>query len=154
MTPARLGLHEDGLLGLRVRIGEVIGGYAPNGSFSLQPPHTSEVDFEQDVLSALRIAPRGQLSLLIPLVETYKTAPGIRAAGGGLGDVNLGARYDFVLAREYRYVPGIALLAGVTLPSGRSPTRRSRRSRSTPRASAPSRGTSGSPSSRSGAPGL
>src|SRR5262249_35732280 len=36
------------------------------------------------------------------------------------GDVNLSGRYDFLLAGEVRSVPGIAALAGVTLPTGTS----------------------------------
>jgi hypothetical protein len=32
--------------------------------------------------------------------------------------VNLSARYDFILAGDSRYVPGIALLLGVTAPTG------------------------------------
>jgi hypothetical protein len=121
VTPARLGLHEDALVGVRVRAGEVIGGYAPDGGFSMQPPHTSELDFEEDVFGAVRVTARSQLSLLIPVLETSKAAPGIRAIGGGVGDVNVGGRYDFVLARESRVVPGIALLAGITVPTGQSP---------------------------------
>jgi hypothetical protein len=35
--------------------------------------------------------------------------------------VNASVRYDFVWSHEYRSVPGLALLAGVTLPSGRAP---------------------------------
>jgi hypothetical protein len=120
VTPARLGLHEDALIGLRVRAAEVLGSYAPDGSYTAQPAHTSEVDFEQDLLAAVRLLERGQLSLMVPLVETYRRVPGVWAGGGGVGDVNLGARYDLVLAGQARILPGIALLAGLTLPTGKS----------------------------------
>jgi hypothetical protein len=41
--------------------------------------------------------------------------------GGGLGDVNVNARYDFIYGNEKSYAPGVALLLGVTLPTGRAP---------------------------------
>jgi hypothetical protein len=40
--------------------------------------------------------------------------------GGGIGDVNLSGRYDFVLAGESSVVPGIGALGGFTLPTGRA----------------------------------
>src|SRR5436309_3988202 len=51
-------------------------------------------------LPILRIAPRAQLALLVPIVETYRRFPTASDSGGGFGDVNLSARYDFVLAGE------------------------------------------------------
>lgn len=41
--------------------------------------------------------------------------------GGGIGDVNLAARWDFTWAGASETIPGIAILAGVTLPTGRAP---------------------------------
>ena len=123
VTPARLGLHEDWLVGTTLHVGGVIGNYALDGTYSALPAHSSEVDLEQDLLGAVRVTKRGQLALLVPFVETYRAEPLAcvltKEFGGGVGDINVGARYDFVLAGESRYVPGIALLAGLTLPTGR-----------------------------------
>ncbi len=73
----------------------------------------------------MRLFERGQLALLVPFVETRRTGQGpdgtVAQFGGGVGDINLSARYDFVRARESRIIPGIALLAGLTVPSGRAP---------------------------------
>ncbi|AKV04201.1 hypothetical protein AKJ09_10864 [Labilithrix luteola] len=57
----------------------------------------------------------------MPFVETRRKASGVSDFGGGIGDVNLSARYDFLYAGQSRWVPGIAVLAGVTLPTGTSP---------------------------------
>jgi hypothetical protein len=119
VTPARLALHEDWLVGTTLHEGGVLGSYDARGTYTAQPPHTSEVDFEEDLLAAVRVTKRGQLALLVPFVQTYRTIPGASEAGGGIGDVNIGARYDFVLAGESKYIPGVALLAGLTLPTGR-----------------------------------
>jgi hypothetical protein len=67
---------------------------------------------------------RAQLALLIPVDETWRIygAPPASAFGGGFGDVNFSARYDFILAGASRFIPGIAALAGITAPTGRSPS--------------------------------
>ena len=119
VTPARLALHEDALVGTTLHVGGVLGNYAPDGTYTGQPAHTTEVDVEEDLLAAVRVTKRGQIAVLIPIDETFRSVPGTSAQSGGVGDINLGARYDFVLARESRYVPGIALLAGLTVPSGK-----------------------------------
>src|SRR6185436_1877259 len=45
--------------------------------------------------------------------------------GAGVGDLNFGARYDLFRYDELAPYPGIALLAGVTVPSGIAPDRAS-----------------------------
>jgi hypothetical protein len=130
ITPARLEVHEKALVGVQLRGGAVIGSYDTGGNYRSPSQGASEFDFEQDLLGAVRFSSRGQVALQVPFVETYRhgTAVGsngaagsIGAAGGGIGDVNAAVRYDFLLAGEARYVPGVALLAGVTAPSGRPP---------------------------------
>jgi hypothetical protein len=119
VTPGRLELHEEALAGVQTRAAAVFGSYAFDGRYIGAPPSTSEYDFEEDVFGAVRVTRRGQIALLVPLQETARsTLPDGWHAGGGVGDINLSARYDFVVAGESRYVPGIALLAGVTFPTG------------------------------------
>ncbi|MGA2448654.1 MAG: hypothetical protein ABTD50_08265 [Polyangiaceae bacterium] len=122
VTPGRLALHEDALVGLQVRAAAAVGSYDATGRYSRSPTGDSETDLEQDVFGAIRIAGRGQWALLVPIVETTRSTPQDGTHwGGGLGDVNASARYDFVQAGESRAVPGLALLGGLTLPTGRSP---------------------------------
>jgi hypothetical protein len=119
VTPARLAMHEDALVGVQLRAANVFGSYDLGGHYHSSPGGTSEYDFEEDLLGAVHVTRRGQLALLVPFVETRRQTPQDGAhLGGGVGDVNAGGRYDFVLAGESAYVPGIALLAGVTLPTG------------------------------------
>jgi hypothetical protein len=122
ITPGRLQLHEDALVGTQLKAGMVLGTFDPSGRFLGSPAGVTEGDFEEDLFGAVRVLRRGQVALLVPFVETQRQGPtdGGRF-GGGIGDVNLSARYDFVLAGESRYVPGIALLAGVTFPTGVAP---------------------------------
>jgi len=120
VTPGRLAIHEDALVGLQLKTSNVFGSFSTDGSYESAPPSTTEWEFEQDLFGALRVLPRGQLALLLPVIETYRRTPNQSSFGGGIGDINFSARYDFVLAGEARYIPGIAVLAGVTFPTGES----------------------------------
>ncbi|HEY2514374.1 MAG TPA: hypothetical protein VGI39_26095 [Polyangiaceae bacterium] len=121
MTPGRLALHEIALAGVQVKAGTVFGSYDGQGHYVSPPSGASEFDFEQDLFGAVRLLERGQVALLVPFVETHRTASGIQETGGGLGDVNANVRYDFLRATESKIVPGIAALAGVTFPTGTAP---------------------------------
>ena len=121
LTPGRLALHEAALAGVQLKAGLVYGSYAPSGTYRAAPSGINEQNFEQDLLGAVRVLSRGQLALLVPFVETRRATTRTTSYGGGLGDVNLSARYDFIDAGSSRYVPGIALLLGVTLPTGTPP---------------------------------
>ena len=123
VTPGRLAMHEDALVAVSARATQVFGSFDRHGHYATPGPGSSEQDFEQDAIGALRlpVVDRAQIALLVPLVETRRTARGVAEVGGGLGDVNVSARYDFVYAGQKRYVPGIAALVGVTLPTGRAP---------------------------------
>lgn len=116
-------MHEDALVALQARAAHVYGSFDSGGHYSTPPAGSTEQDFEQDAIGALRlpVVDRAQIALLVPLVETRRTARGVAEFGGGLGDVNFSARYDFLYAGQNRYVPGIAALVGVTFPTGRPP---------------------------------
>ncbi len=122
ITPGRLILHERALAGVEVRGSVLTGSHAADGTFRAPPSGTSEWDFEQDLFASLALTDRAQASVLAPFLESARRSPTTGSEfGGGLGDVNASVRYDFVWSHEYRYLPGLALLAGVTLPSGRPP---------------------------------
>jgi hypothetical protein len=118
LTPGRLALHEDALVGATVRAATVVGSFDPGGHYAWSPAHTSEYDFEEDIFGAVRVLERGQIALIVPLVETRRGTPTASEMGGGIGDVNASVRYDFYDAGRSRYLPGIAALAGVTFPTG------------------------------------
>lgn len=123
VTPGRLALHEDALVGLQLRAAHVFGSFDARARYASSSAGSSEQDFEQDVIGAVRLpfAPRAQVAALVPFVQTRRKASGASDVGGGLGDVNLSARYDFFYAGQARYIPGVAVLAGITFPTGRSP---------------------------------
>jgi hypothetical protein len=119
VTPGRLAIHEDAVVGLQFKVANAFGQYSATAKYAAAPPKTTEWELEQALFGAIRFLPRGQAALYVPTVETYRRNPTESAFGGGLGDINLSARYDFVLAGEALYIPGIAVLAGVTFPTGK-----------------------------------
>lgn len=122
ITPARLELHEQFLVGVQLRAAFLLGSYDAGRDFRDLPPGAAQWDFEQDLFASLRVLGRGQLGLLVPLLESWRrTSTTGSELGAGLGDVNVNARYDFIYANELSYAPGVALLFGVTLPTGRAP---------------------------------
>ena len=123
LTPGRLAMHEDALVGMQTRAGVATGSFGDAGNFSGTPSGSSEYDFEEDAFGAARVFDRGQVALLVPFVETARKNPQESELGGGIGDVNLSVRYDFSLAGRSQVVPGIAILAGETFPTGTSPNR-------------------------------
>ena len=120
VTPARLGVHDDAVVGVQVRGASVVGSFDPSGAYVGAPAGAHELDLEEDLYGAVRVLRRGQLGVLVPFVETYRATATRSETGGGFGDLNLSARYDLLRARESQWWPGVGLLAGITLPTGRS----------------------------------
>jgi hypothetical protein len=118
VTPARLELHEDYAIGFETHATLITGSFLGTNYLTNQPG-SSEIDLEEDLLATARFFGRGQVSLDVPGLATYRADTGISDFGGGLGDINLGARWDFIEASESQHFPGIALLLGVTVPTGR-----------------------------------
>ena len=127
VTPGRLAMHEDLLVAAQLKADHVFGSFDSRGHYSTPPSGTSEQNFEQDLIGAWRIPllDRMQIALQIPIIENRRSSRGNAKVGGGLGDINVAARYDFIYAGWHRYVPGIAVLAGVTFPSGTAPEKAS-----------------------------
>jgi hypothetical protein len=119
--PARLKLHEDYLVGIQARAQDELGSLDPVGQYNSNPAGTAELDLEQDLVGTLRLLERGQVGVSVPLVETHRTVPGLSEWGGGLGDIALSLRYDFLYAAESAHLPGLAVVGGVTFPTGRAP---------------------------------
>lgn len=123
VTPGRLAVHEDALVAVQLRAAHAFGTFESNGHYSTPPSGSSEQDFEQDLIGAWRlpVLDRMQVAVQLPLVETRRTTRGNAEVGGGFGDANVSARYDFLYAGRDRYVPGIAALVGLTMPTGTAP---------------------------------
>ncbi len=118
---ARLAPHEDAAAGVSTRFFSLYGSMARDGSYIPAPDGVVELGFEQSLLGTIRILKKGQLTFVLPFVETYRKVPGVGDVGGGLGDIQLGARVDFLEPGVSATWPGVAVGFGLTLPTGRSP---------------------------------
>lgn len=121
LSPARLEAHETAIAGVALKASGTFGAFDGRGRFAPSPSGAHEVDLEQDLIVALRVLRHGQVSVLMPLVETWRSVPGRSEAGGGLGDTQLAARWDFLLAGAHPIAPGAALTATLTMPTGLAP---------------------------------
>lgn len=119
VTPGRLALHDEALIGMLLRGSAVVGSHDERGRYRSAPSSSRERNMELDLIGAVRVLDRAQLALSVPLQLTHRSLLGLSETGGGLGDVNLSTRIDWTLAGASRRVPGIALLAGLSLPTGR-----------------------------------
>ncbi len=120
VTPARLRIFEDYGAGVQTRVRSVMGSFDPGGGYAAAHAGNDEVDLEQDFLAAARVGPHFQAALKLPFVETGRRATGVSAFGGGLGDVAGNLRYDITFAGDDPRWPGVALLAGLSAPTGRT----------------------------------
>lgn len=121
VTPGRLALHESALVGTQAKVGSIMGHFSQEGDFIASPAGARDVEFEQDLFGALRVADRAQVALLVPFVEMWRSGAGPSETGGGVGDVNLSFRYDFTLTGASPVIPGVSALAGITVPTGKPP---------------------------------
>ncbi len=125
VSPGRLTMSEDLLVGGLVRVQRPLGDYDEHRTWTRSPPGASEWDTEADLFATARFARKGQVTLVVPLVETWRAHANpngdIHSHGGGLGDVRVAGRWDFTRAGASRTIPGIAVLAGLTFPTGRAP---------------------------------
>jgi hypothetical protein len=118
VAPTRLRAYEDFAAGLQGRGRSIMGAFGAGGGYAGNGVGNSEWDFEQDLFGVARVLGRGQMSLLIPFIETRQAIAGSGDAGGGIGDIVVSARYDFLNAGERRSIPGLALLLGLVVPTG------------------------------------
>jgi hypothetical protein len=119
VIPGRLRVYEDVGVGVQVRERQSYGSFAANGDFAT----VSDGDLvtEQDLFAMWRALPRLQLGILVPFIETYRRVQALSEWGGFFGDVAANARFEIVRSGEYRHVPILTLLGGISLPTGRAP---------------------------------
>src|SRR5689334_7276369 len=72
LTPGRLTMHEQALVGALARAAFVPGSFDADGSYVSAPAGSSDVELEQDSFGAVRLLRRGQVALLVPFVEARR----------------------------------------------------------------------------------
>ena len=124
VTPTRLAPYEDVGLGLQLRARGNLGLFDASGRYVAAS--SAEQGFEQQLAASFRLARRTQAGVLVPFIQTRRAVSGLDEWGGGLGDTSVTLRHELVFASDTVYWPGVALLAGVGLPTGTPVDRASR----------------------------
>jgi hypothetical protein len=114
----RLALHEEGLVGLDLRGVRTLGTFGDDATY--RASGTEALQFEQSLLATVRLGHPAQVGVVLPLVQSYARTRREAGFGGGVGDLQLQARYDFTFAGQSLRVPGIAVVGGLVLPTGRA----------------------------------
>ena len=121
VTPIRLGDLERAAAGFVLRASGGLGSIDASGVWRATAAGTHDINLEQDLLAAVRVHKRVQMALTLPWLETARNAPGVPwASGQGLGDIDLAARADVTRLDDARPWPALAVVAGVTMPTGRA----------------------------------
>lgn len=119
----RLGPHEVALAGVDARAQLTTGSFDVAGRFRTPPRGSRDIGLEQSLFATLRVLERGQISATVPFVQTVRSTETDAANGGGLGDVRGALRWDLLFADDVWPWPGLALIGGVSAPTGRPPER-------------------------------
>jgi hypothetical protein len=80
-------------------------------------------EYRVEARAMTKLSPRIQLGAIVPYLRTFRRFGDVASSGGGVGDVTLLARYDFVRVGGENGLPGIALTFASVLPTGRPPER-------------------------------
>lgn len=120
LTPGRLPEDEWLLFGLQTIARPNMGSFGADGRWVGRPAHAQELDVEWDVYGSWRTPyKRLQASVLAPFLLTTRAVKGDAAAAFGFGDLNAALRLDAIDPNGA--IPGLAILAGATFPTGVAP---------------------------------
>lgn len=116
--PVRLSLSETAAMGLSLDARVYTGRFA--GPDYRRLAHPSQ-EFRQTLFGGMRLGESWQIGATLPLIENHRRTLDDAEWGAGLGDLALQARYELVATGMSMRLPGLAIAATATLPTGRSP---------------------------------
>lgn len=117
----RLLNWEDAAAGLATTWGHDLGRYDSGGRFRAFGASLLEDELRVEAWGIVRLHERLQLSARVPWVTGVRASGGVSSVGTGIGDVSAALRWEAISLGEYEWVPGVALLAQLTTPTGRRP---------------------------------
>ncbi|MEW5741656.1 MAG: hypothetical protein AB1938_22245 [Myxococcota bacterium] len=117
----RLAIWEQAATGVLTAYGHGTGLYTASSQWRNLPEGVREDDLRFDAWALVRLAESWQVTARVPWVVGLKSAGETSSAGAGFGDVMAGVRWDAIGLGEFAELPGIALMATVTAPTGRRP---------------------------------
>ena len=99
-----------------------MGAFAGSGSYATSAAGTRDVGFEEDLFGALRLGSHASGRAARRRSSRRRAPwPALSGFGGGLGDITASARFDVSNAGTRGLWPGLAILAGLAVPTGDAP---------------------------------
>ncbi len=116
----RLNTWERASLGSTTSWALSTGRWDQRGQFAAFPQGYREAEWRSELWGQLRVAENGQVFARMPWVVGIREAEGLgRHTGAGLGDVQVGGRWDVLPLGEIRGWPAVALTLAASLPTSR-----------------------------------
>ena len=112
----RLAAWEDAAAGLQLGLSSHGGRFGTDGSFSTNRDY-AEREARATAFAIVRVLRDFEAGVRVPWVYGEREAAGLDESGNGLGDVALSLRWD---ALQPGALPGLAVVAGASLATGRS----------------------------------
>jgi len=116
----RLLIWEDFAVGASTSAVHGVGYWDERGEWRPYRDHYSDVEWRSEVWGLVGLDRRTSLYGRVPWALIHRTSPQIDGLGTGLGDVQVGVRYEVLSIGEIAELPALALSAGVVAPTGRS----------------------------------
>lgn len=114
----RLAIWEVAAVGVSTSAATDRGQWNPAGRWGAFPTGYQQDEARAELWTLLRLHERLQLHGRAPWVVGIRAAEGVgTSTGQGLGDVQVGLRWDALLLGEFLSVPGVALTATATVPT-------------------------------------
>ncbi|MBI1949356.1 MAG: hypothetical protein HYS27_26955 [Deltaproteobacteria bacterium] len=117
----RLALWEQSAVGLRATGAGTLGAWDADGSWRPSPAGYQDDELRVDVTALLRLWQRGQIYALAPVVTNRRGHGDDLGTAGGLGDLELGVRYELLETGEHPWLPALGVTASALLPTAVRP---------------------------------
>ncbi len=117
----RLKAWEESAVGVATSWAHSIGNWNARGEWNSFGDTYRESLWRSNFWGIARVRDDLEFSFALPWVRTSRAIPQQSATGNGLGHSQVGLRYEALAIGQYRGIPGLAILMGVTIPTGNRP---------------------------------
>lgn len=117
----RLAPEENASATLVGNTNDLRGHWDGDGHYVASDPDAHDREWRVEARGMGRIGRSFQYGVIVPWLHTIRRTRDSSSSGGGVGDVSLLGRWDFVKVGGEGDLPGIAFTMSVGLPTGRSP---------------------------------
>jgi hypothetical protein len=115
----RLLIWEDFAGGIQLGHARTLGQWDQSGTLRWNPAEYSEGVSQVQPWAILRLHERVQLQAWVPVLINDRWSGAVNQTAGGLGDIGMAARFEFLAIGALRGFPSFAATVGAIAPTGR-----------------------------------